>query len=774
MANSSDPISRPGVSPEMLLRAGVRRVTAEEAGGLVGLAEPGIYIPYSLPDGSPVCDGHQPYGRLRLSNPPAGRGKYHQRAGSKVHAFCPPGLARFSPGGDLILIEGEMKSLAAAEAGFAAVGISGFFGFGLGGDSNELCWEFVEALALLKPARVLFVGDSDTALNEMFPLAATRLRDWFPALPVLLPRIPLSGPKGLDDVRAALGDAFPDWWRARVAEAVPAAGSSAGQLCVTLWERERGFLASMSAGAERNHAEKKTIRMLAAMRGEPVSQGRLYDLASETFGVGKRELRKAVEIEEKEQSARAKAELLKSRGSTEKDPAAGIYFDGVNYFRPEVDGEYGRLSRIDVGLGLRIAGVSDSRPKGSPVSPLDEAIHRIQTERRVDYSGRLCGRSPGHYTDNGLRILVTSGPRIIEPREGDPTVVFDFFANLLGRGRDKQNWHIQMQTFMGWLQRGRKAIRRPTERIPGQMLGFVGEADAGKTLAQTLVTRCLGGREADGSLWMTNKSNFNSGLWQAEHIVLSDANLGNDFEARKNLRDRVKEMTSNASYVLHEKGRPDLTLSPIWRITLSANCDPDSALILPPLDPSVVDKVILFRVYPPPKPFHDGSEQGSLAFFQGLIEGLPAFLHQVDNFEVPLDLGKGRFGVKEYCHPEVLKLLQGMTPDAEISEILDTYISNESASVLHFTTGELLAALDKATGGGVRRTTKSANQLGHQLGRLAKSPGWLGRIERRSIRRGPNRAEVTCWSISNPKAEGGGMRTDVSADLNKEMEEICV
>jgi hypothetical protein len=57
------------------------------------------------------------------------------------------------------------------EVGFPAVGLSGFFGFATKG-GEELAPEFAAVMSRLKPARILFSGDSDTALNYQFSVGA--------------------------------------------------------------------------------------------------------------------------------------------------------------------------------------------------------------------------------------------------------------------------------------------------------------------------------------------------------------------------------------------------------------------------------------------------------------------------------------------------------------------------------------------------------------------------------------------------------------------------
>jgi hypothetical protein len=46
---------------------------------------------------------------------------------------------------------------------------------------------------------------------------------------------------------------------------------------------------------------------------------------------------------------------------------------------------------------------------------------------------------------------------------------------------------------------------------------------------------------------------------------------------------------------MHAKHREALTLDPIWRMTISLNEEPESLQVLPPLDESLEDKIIILR-----------------------------------------------------------------------------------------------------------------------------------------------------------------------------------
>ncbi|HEV2692312.1 MAG TPA: DUF3854 domain-containing protein [Verrucomicrobiae bacterium] len=254
---------RPGITDETLISARIRRINADEAKELCGIAEAGLLLPYQNIDGSPILDGWKSYCRLRLENPKDGK-KYHQASGTSVHAYLPPGIDQLQQGGDLSIIEGEFKSLALTEAGYAAIGISGFFGFSAKG-GEQLVPELLAVIQKLKPNRILFCGDTDTSLNHQFSIAATRLAKLVYPTRVLLPRIPMdAGGKGVDDCRANKGADFKDWWQARVACAHEVKPTDEPPcLAMELFEREQSAITNLSGWA-REDAVRRAVKLAAS------------------------------------------------------------------------------------------------------------------------------------------------------------------------------------------------------------------------------------------------------------------------------------------------------------------------------------------------------------------------------------------------------------------------------------------------------------------------------------------------------------------------------
>jgi hypothetical protein len=114
-------VCRPGVSALFLRRNGIRHVDEMEAELRVGYKKAGILIPYSGLNVSQLMVNGRHYCRLRLDRPTSDA-KYLSPRDSGSQLYIPQG-APFGP--ELVICEGEFKSLALAEAGVRAVAIGG-------------------------------------------------------------------------------------------------------------------------------------------------------------------------------------------------------------------------------------------------------------------------------------------------------------------------------------------------------------------------------------------------------------------------------------------------------------------------------------------------------------------------------------------------------------------------------------------------------------------------------------------------------------------------
>jgi hypothetical protein len=329
------------------------------------------------------------------------------------------------------------------------------------------------------------------------------------------------------------------------------------------------------------------------------------------------------------------------------------------YYRRENDGCYGQLGRADAVLHYQALGFKKT---GTPISPAEQALYNVQRNNRVDYAGPLCGRGVGLTEENGARILVTRPPRFIEGTPGESPTIDKVLNSVFGAGAGTgdPDAHLSVATFLAWLKHAREAMRHPERDLRGLVLGIIGPPGCGKSLIQDfIVTPGLGGRCADPAAWLTGKSDFNGECWQAEHLVLSDKTLDGTGPQRDALKNRLKELVANAHHRLHRKGIDGITARPIWRTTLTANDDAESATVIPTLDGGFADKVAYLYAHPPAAPFFDEQVPGEReAFAARLKTELPCFLHAVDRYDVPAEVVGHRFGVAAWHHPAVVALLE--------------------------------------------------------------------------------------------------------------------
>ena len=289
--------TRPGISQATLQRLGVRHVDEAEAVKLIGQRYAGLYIPYGI-----HVEG-KPFGRLRLDTPADGR-KYTQRAGTGVHPYI-PAFPDLWTQGDLVIVEGEFKAIALCEAGFRAIGIAGFYGFM---NEGRLCVRLEKHFKEHPAQRVLFLGDNDTALNYQFSDAAVKLVALAGSVPVLLPRIPLSMPKGADDCREALGEKFPAWWASLVASTVPVPPKlKPDMLAVELFKTAIPDLKT-TTGIERSMMLQRLGKLVACLH--PMARGEIADICKAELAINKSTLQQAAAAasREKEQTRTAKEE----------------------------------------------------------------------------------------------------------------------------------------------------------------------------------------------------------------------------------------------------------------------------------------------------------------------------------------------------------------------------------------------------------------------------------------------------------------------------------
>lgn len=303
---------------------------------------------------------------------------------------------------------------------------------------------------------------------------------------------------------------------------------------------------------------------------------------------------------------------------------------------------------------------------GDGLSQIEEALNSCQTSKDVVYAGPLAGYKSGLHEIAGARILVTTSPKFIEAVQGEWPTLRQFLENLF----DERPKIPQLPVVLGWLKVAIENLYAGKFR-PGQALVLAGEAGSGKSLFQTLVTELLGGRYAKPFQFMMGGTTFNGDLFEAEHLMLEDEASTTDIRARRGFGARIKDVTVNSLQRLHAKHRNAIRMKPFWRLTVSLNDEPENLMILPPMDESLEDKIILLQVRKMATPMPTQTDAQRDKFWNALIDELPAFVHFLFGWEIPLQLRSERYGVSHVHHPDLLDALNELSPEDRLLALID-------------------------------------------------------------------------------------------------------
>ncbi len=387
------------------------------------------------------------------------------------------------------------------------------------------------------------------------------------------------------------------------------------------------------------------------------------------------------------------------------------YFDTQKgtYWLRQPSGRFLNLDKSNLKLHLRRSGLTKEAYVDS-LNELENALVVAQTDRAVDYAGPLAGHRVGMIqTTDGRKILITSQAADVfkKPTEkGEFNALQTFLEQLLG---DQICWVLY------WLKFARESLFKGDFR-PGQLLVLAGPPGCGKSLFQQLVTVFLGGRCAAPYMFMSSKTTFNADLAQAEHLVIDDAVVCQDIKSRRAYASAVKEFTVVRDMHIHGKGQQAIMLPVYRRLTQTMNDEAETLLSLPPMDASILDKVVLVRC----QRAEIGHDRDKV--WADLVGDLPAFTYWLAHgLVVPKDVRCPRFGFKSFQDPELMQLLSSGSPEFKLGELIDeAFFSGEETTPRTFTAGELEKELrNSSMSFAVERLLYYSSACGVYLARLA-------------------------------------------------------
>lgn len=432
-------------------------------------------------------------------------------------------------------------------------------------------------------------------------------------------------------------------------------------------------------------------------------------------------------------------------------PLPALYYNGTtkSYYRTDARNRWMAINETSAVKFIRQSGHTGQN--GNGIGADDECLLRIQSEQNVDYVGPLAGYRAGPHEIRGRLVLVTDSPTVIRPQAGEWTTLRNVLEGMFGD---------QIPYVYGWIKLSYQAVAAG-RWSPAQVLALAGPVNSGKSLFQRLVTVLLGGRAAKPYRYLTDRTQFNADLFAAEHLMVEDEAESIDIRARRHFGAGLKDVAANLDHQWHGKHREALVLTPIWRMTVSLNEEPERLQVLPPLDEDVADKVMLLKVNHTQMPMPTETPEEKERFWNVLMAELPAFIHFLSSWEIPANLRSPRFGILHYHHPDLLEALNRTAPEHRLLALVDDihFRPNGIASSRapwQGTAEQLERRLteDEAFRRPVQQLLSFGSACGTYLGRLEAKPG--SRVSKKVIN------GYSHWTIAPPDAELGEGVTQVS------------
>ena len=398
-----------------------------------------------------------------------------------------------------------------------------------------------------------------------------------------------------------------------------------------------------------------------------------------------------------------------------------FWFDGKHYWTKHNGHSYVFLNKEDAKLHLKGAGCDDRLQRGSRVSEVERVLIHIHTARRVTAAVPVLFAPDEVVEWGGERYLNISNKRAMQPGDSADPKKFPWLHEFVTNAFDShQDGVPAWQYFVSWFRRfyGSCLDLKP---LPGQVVIIAGEAHTGKSFLNKWVIGEAVGGSVDAEPLLLKQTSFNKqgaecALWRCD-----DAATEGDYANRQLFTKSLKQMAANPSQLYQPKFRDSIELPFLGRVVVTCNVDSESLKILPTLDGTIRDKVMLFKLSQGFRPHFYGSNYQTE---ERVKRELPYFLRWVldvkleEKIEDPV---YKRFGVRSFHHQDLVHQAQVESQEYIFSEILDRWIHakrSEGIEELEIMATELLNQMAVVEGVGESLRKFGARSIGIMLGKL--------------------------------------------------------
>jgi hypothetical protein len=228
------------------------------------------------------------------------------------------------------------------------------------------------------------------------------------------------------------------------------------------------------------------------------------------------------------------------------------------------------------------------------------------------------------------------------------------------------------EIFLCWWKRVYcSAVAGALER--GHALFLAGDVNLGKTLLSTRIVGASLGGASDASDFLNVNTQFNKELLEVALWCIDDAVACQDAQAHQRFSEMIKRAVANPFFAYRAMYSDSARVEWAGRVIVTFNSDISSARIIPNLDSSIADKILvlqfakLLRTFP---------ESGKLLNI--IAAELPFVLRWLIDWTPPIQLTDGappRFGMHSYIDADLRMKSLNAGGMSDLLEIIDLWLT---------------------------------------------------------------------------------------------------
>jgi hypothetical protein len=404
------------------------------------------------------------------------------------------------------------------------------------------------------------------------------------------------------------------------------------------------------------------------------------------------------------------------------DAIEGYWFDGKNYFIDDGAGGFFNDTKEDVLLDLQCRHDLSARPgRHENVSESRRAMHMINTSKRVEAGIPFAFTKSKIVVHEGLRYFNTARVRPLTPAdtsgkwgENFPTIA-EWMTTMLGKS--------QLKHELAWLAYSYQNALAGTPKR-GHAHFLCGPPNCGKTLYNTAVLGKLFGGGIKASEYLCGKNDWTDYLFEYGMWLVDDEAPNESASMHTAFTAKLKEHVANDTFLITGKYKKSGRAFWRGRISITLNDDPVSMRLLPDLDMSIKDKLMIFKCK---------SDYVFSKDTKGTVgKELPFFAKWLVDYKIPEDMKEIRFGVKAFVNKSLESLALADSRYSHIAELLNMYRRSLSGDAWEGTCSELLVVLNASEHNRVLLKDLNPKKLGWGLNHLfSKGVDWLTKPKHR-------------------------------------------